>query len=201
MSNYIYLNLIDFACIKVVSCFIDMIVHFCSISNIAEYKILFFHLLQMQKVSNVPQKVSSLYFQAAPVSSAPTEGELLSEMCDNFLRGLITSCQLLVYTITTECDRRHGYTTARRRGYAESLCQQVFSDLVELIDSLNVSETSKDFHLGDSLAREQAEQEELCTILSRFYDVIRPEEEEVRIFSKGLPMKKIKSVDMISFVP
>ncbi|KAM7413227.1 hypothetical protein PAMA_020549 [Pampus argenteus] len=109
------------------------------------------------------------------VSSTAAERKLLSEMCDSFLHDLITSCKLLVYTTTTECDRRHGYTTARRRGYAESLCHQVFSDLLELIDSSKVSETS-----GDALAREQAEQEELCTILSRFYDVIRPEEEEIK---------------------
>ncbi|XP_062275307.1 NACHT and WD repeat domain-containing protein 2-like [Scomber scombrus] len=120
--------------------------------------------------------------EATPESSTPTDRELLSEMCDSFLRGLITSCRLLVYTTTTECDRRHGYTTARRRGYAESLCQQVYSDLAELIGGLNVSETGGDSHPGDTLAREQAEQEELCTTLSRFYDVIRPEEEEIKAF-------------------
>ncbi|KAM7399395.1 hypothetical protein PAMP_018668 [Pampus punctatissimus] len=113
----------------------------------------------------------------ASVSSTAAERKLLSEMCDSFLHGLIISCKLLVYTTTTECDRRHGYTTGRRRSYAESLCQQVFSDLLALIDSSNVSETS-----GDALAREQAEQEELCTILSRFYDVIRPEEEEIKAY-------------------
>lgn len=53
----------------------------------------------------------------------------------------------------------------------------MYSDLVGLIDR----QTSGDLQLGDALAREEAEQEELCDILSRFYDVIRPEEEEVRI--------------------
>ncbi|XP_044059532.1 NACHT and WD repeat domain-containing protein 2 isoform X2 [Siniperca chuatsi] len=112
----------------------------------------------------------------------PTDGQLFSELCDNFLPGLITSSQLLVYTTTTECDHRHGYTTARRRGYAESLCQQVYSDLVGLIDSVHILETSEDSQLDGALAREQAEQEELCDILSRLYDVIRPEEEEVRAY-------------------
>uniref|UniRef100_A0A3Q3LC29 NWD1/2-like winged helix-turn-helix domain-containing protein n=1 Tax=Mastacembelus armatus TaxID=205130 RepID=A0A3Q3LC29_9TELE len=101
---------------------------------------------------------------------APTDGQLLSELCDNFLPGLITSCQLVVYTTTTECDRRHGYTTARRRCYAESLCQQVYTDLVVLIDSMNALRPRADSHLGDALAREQAEQEELCDILHRFYE-------------------------------
>ncbi|XP_070762150.1 NACHT and WD repeat domain-containing protein 2-like, partial [Enoplosus armatus] len=119
---------------------------------------------------------------AFDLRSTPTDGQLLSELSDNFLPGLITSSQLLVYTSTTECDRRHGYTTARRRGYAESLCQQVYSDLVGLIDNMNVSETSEVSQLGGALAREQAEQEQLCDILSRFYDVIRPEEEKVRAY-------------------
>ncbi|KAM8903192.1 NACHT and WD repeat domain-containing protein 2 isoform 2-T2 [Spinachia spinachia] len=104
---------------------------------------------------------------------------MLSELCDNFLPGLITSSKLLVYTTTSECDCRHGYTKARRRGYAQSLCQQVYSDLVVLIDSWSIPEV---FQPGDASAREQEEQEELCDTLSRLYDVIRPEEEEVRAF-------------------
>nr|XP_046244792.1 NACHT and WD repeat domain-containing protein 2-like isoform X2 [Scatophagus argus] len=111
--------------------------------------------------------------------AAGTDGQLLSELCDNFLPGLIISTHLLVYTTTTECDRRHGYTTARRRGYATSLCQQVYADLVEMTDTL---ETSQHSQFCDALAREQAEQEELCDILSQFYDVIRPEEEKVRAY-------------------
>ncbi|KAM9359086.1 NACHT and WD repeat domain-containing protein 2 [Symphorus nematophorus] len=116
------------------------------------------------------------------LKTSPTDGQLLSELCDVFLPGLITSSKLVVYITATECDRRHGYTTARRRGYAQSLCQQVYSDLVELIDSVNVSGTSEDSQLGDVLAREQAEQEELCHILSRLYDITRPEEEKVRTY-------------------
>lgn len=102
-------------------------------------------------------------------------------MCDNFLRGLITSCQLQVYVTTTECDLRHGYTPARRRGYAQPLCQQVYSDLAGSIDSLDNSQNTGDSNLSDALAREQAEQEELCAIMSRLYDVTRPEEEQVRL--------------------
>ncbi|KAK1900183.1 NACHT and WD repeat domain containing protein 2 [Dissostichus eleginoides] len=116
------------------------------------------------------------------LGTTPTDGQLFSELCDHFLPGLISSSQLLVYTTATECDRRHGYTTARRRGYAESLCQQVYCDLVGLIDSWNISHSSDGSQLSDALAREQAEQQELCDSLSRLYDVIRPEEEEVRAY-------------------
>ncbi|XP_071353048.1 NACHT and WD repeat domain-containing protein 2 isoform X2 [Trachinotus anak] len=116
------------------------------------------------------------------LKTAPTDGQLLSELCDIFLPGLITSRRLLVYTFTTECDCRHGYTTARRRGYAKSLCQQVYSDLLGLIDSLNMSDAREEVQLGDALAREQGEQEELCDTLSRLYGVTRPEEQEIRAY-------------------
>ncbi|XP_041797238.1 NACHT and WD repeat domain-containing protein 2 isoform X2 [Chelmon rostratus] len=136
---------------------------------------------------NSPPQPESEAAAFAPVkhnTTTPTDGQLFSELCDNFLPGLITSSQLLVYTTATECDPRHGYTTARRRGYAERLCQQVYSDLLGLIDSVKVSETRKDSQLCDALAREQAEQEELCDTLSQLYDVSRPEEEKVRAYVK-----------------
>uniref|UniRef100_A0A3B4WL29 NACHT and WD repeat domain-containing protein 2-like n=1 Tax=Seriola lalandi dorsalis TaxID=1841481 RepID=A0A3B4WL29_SERLL len=120
--------------------------------------------------------------QQTQSETALTDGQLFSELCDNFLPGLITSRRLLVYTSTTECDHRHGYTTARRRSYAMSLCQQVYSDLVGLIDSWNMLDVREGFQLGDALAREQAEQEELCYTLSRLYGIIRPEEEEIRAY-------------------
>ena len=37
-------------------------------------------------------------------------------------------------------------------------------------------------HSDDALTREQAEQEELCSLYSRLYDNDRPEEEEVRSY-------------------
>lgn len=57
----------------------------------------------------------------------------------------------------------------------------MYADLVGLIKSGNVVETSEDSQICDWLAGEQAEQEELCGILSQLYDVIRPEEEKVRM--------------------
>ncbi|XP_069391004.1 NACHT and WD repeat domain-containing protein 2-like [Paralichthys olivaceus] len=121
---------------------------------------------------------------ASDLRFTPSDQHLLSELSDNFLPGLIASCWILVYTTTTECNRRHGYTSARRRGYTESLCRQACSDLMELIDSLNTSETCNQTQLGDALTREWAEQEQLCDSLSRFYDVVRPEEEEIRAYVK-----------------
>uniref|UniRef100_I3JBV3 NWD1/2-like winged helix-turn-helix domain-containing protein n=1 Tax=Oreochromis niloticus TaxID=8128 RepID=I3JBV3_ORENI len=85
------------------------------------------------------KKFPLLYFQDATLSSSPTNEKLLSELCESFLPRLVTSRQLLVYTITTECDRRHGYTSARRRGYADSLCQQVYCDLVQMTDTFTDS--------------------------------------------------------------
>uniref|UniRef100_A0A8C7U448 NACHT domain-containing protein n=1 Tax=Oncorhynchus mykiss TaxID=8022 RepID=A0A8C7U448_ONCMY len=116
---------------------------------------------------------------------ALSDDSLLSQLCDHFLPSLVTSCQLLVYTTTSECDPRHGYTPARRRSYAEGLCQQLYSDLLALIDSsvaMGMGKSVSSPHSDDALTREQAEQEELCSLYSRLYDNDRPEEEEVRSY-------------------
>ncbi|XP_029302325.1 NACHT and WD repeat domain-containing protein 2 [Cottoperca gobio] len=136
--------------------------------------------LEKRQMTSQPQPQSEA--ATFDVRTTPTDGQLFSDLHDNFLPGLITSSQLLVYSTATECDHRYGYTTARRRGYAECLCQQVYSDLVGLIDTLSVLDSSEGSQLGDALAREQAEQQELCDVLSRFYDIIRPEEEKVRAY-------------------
>lgn len=104
-------------------------------------------------------------------------------MCDDYLPALVTSCHLLVYTFTTECDRRHGYTTARRRAYADSLSQQVYADLVSLIGRSNLSGSGGVIQNVGSLKEERAEQVHLCSILSEFYDIIQPQEEKVRRIS------------------
>uniref|UniRef100_A0A672F3F3 Uncharacterized protein n=1 Tax=Salarias fasciatus TaxID=181472 RepID=A0A672F3F3_SALFA len=120
--------------------------------------------IQKDLESNLTFKNSILHFQALTFDS--DGDQLLSELCDSFLPEAVTARQLLVYTTTTECDPRHGYTTTRRRGYAESLCQQAHCDLLRLTDGLNVPEVR-----GDALRREQAEQEELCGLLSGLYEV------------------------------
>uniref|UniRef100_A0A8C5H8J2 NACHT domain-containing protein n=1 Tax=Gouania willdenowi TaxID=441366 RepID=A0A8C5H8J2_GOUWI len=115
--------------------------------------------------------------QASLISDL-TDGDLLAELCDTFLPNLITDRHLLVYTTTTECDSRHGYTTNNRRGYAEALSQQVNNDLLELTDG---DRSSIPEPRGDAWSREQEEQEELSHVLSSLYEVILPEEEQVSI--------------------
>ncbi|XP_037124093.1 NACHT and WD repeat domain-containing protein 2 [Syngnathus acus] len=121
-----------------------------------------------------------LYFNR--VKASPNSKNLLSDLIENFLRSLIDTYQLEAYITTTECDRRRGYTTAKRRAYAELLCCQVYSDLVRLTDSIAESGGFGSCELSDALAWEQVEQEELCGILSRFYVITRPEMEEVRAY-------------------
>ncbi|XP_028321589.1 NACHT and WD repeat domain-containing protein 2 isoform X2 [Gouania willdenowi] len=127
---------------------------------------------------------SNIQFKAGPSDQASlisdlTDGDLLAELCDTFLPNLITDRHLLVYTTTTECDSRHGYTTNNRRGYAEALSQQVNNDLLELTDG---DRSSIPEPRGDAWSREQEEQEELSHVLSSLYEVILPEEEQVRTY-------------------
>lgn len=51
----------------------------------------------------------------------------------------------------------------------------------------------------DARARESAEQEDVCVLLSRFYEVVRPEEQKVSCFKKGPGFNCVKViVDLIS---
>ncbi|XP_077423035.1 NACHT and WD repeat domain-containing protein 2 [Vanacampus margaritifer] len=134
-------------------------------------------LVYVHKITNLKAEQEGTFPNSNRVNASPNENVLLSDLIDNFLRGLIDSHQLEAYTTTTECDPRHGYTTARRRTYTELLCHQVYSDLVRLTDNIPGS-----CYLSDALVREQVEQDELCGILSRFYVITRPEMDEVRAY-------------------
>ncbi|KAM9801315.1 NACHT and WD repeat domain-containing protein 2 [Neosynchiropus ocellatus] len=128
------------------------------------------------------QSSSSLRLEVKVVQQAnqptsvetPHQLQSLTELCEDFLRGLVTSCELLVYTTTTECDRRYGYTAARRQSYAESLCQQVFVDLIGLMGGFRL------LHLREEGSMDESE--ELCHILSSSYEIIRPEENEIKAY-------------------
>ncbi|CAL8335111.1 unnamed protein product [Boreogadus saida] len=109
----------------------------------------------------------------------PSGDHFLSQLCDDFLPSLITSSKLQVYTTTTECNSRLGFTTARRRAYTEPLCLQVYSDLVDLVDRRNPLPVRR---LDDALAQEMAAQQELSGVFSRLYDVTRPEAEEIKTY-------------------
>ncbi|CAN9511577.1 unnamed protein product [Ophioblennius macclurei] len=108
--------------------------------------------------------------------AAPPDGDLLlSDLRDAFLPAAVAARHLLVYTSTTVCDPRHGYTATRRRGYAESLSQQAYADLLRLTESPDAPEVK-----GDALRREGGEQREMCRFLSGLYEVVMPEEEQIR---------------------
>uniref|UniRef100_A0A8C4ZGE1 NWD1/2-like winged helix-turn-helix domain-containing protein n=1 Tax=Gadus morhua TaxID=8049 RepID=A0A8C4ZGE1_GADMO len=107
-------------------------------------------------------------FVCVRVCVCPSGDHFLSQLCDDFLPSLITSSKLQVYTTTTECNSHHGFTTARRRAYTESLCLQVYSDLVDLVDRRNPLPVR---HLNDALALEMAAQQELSGVFSRLYDI------------------------------
>ncbi|XP_061537367.1 NACHT and WD repeat domain-containing protein 2-like isoform X2 [Phycodurus eques] len=139
-------------------------------------------LAYVHKVTNLKVEQEGTVPNSARVRSSSSEADLLSDLIDNFLKGLIDSSQLEAYTTATNCDRRRGYTTARRRAYADLLCHQVYSDLVRLTDNIAESGQIGSGYLSDALAREQVQQEELCAILSGFYVITRPEMEEIRAY-------------------
>ncbi|KAM4742705.1 NACHT and WD repeat domain-containing protein 2 [Anableps anableps] len=143
-----------------------------------------------QRNSQLESELKADTSEQTVLKTVPTPSELLSQLCDSFLPALLTSRQLLLYTTTTECDCRHGYTTARRRAYADSLCQQVLSDLLALTDSSNIPQVRGQAHVIDAPSRELAEQEQLCSILAQFYSIIQPEEEKSRAYVKGMDQQR-----------
>ncbi|MED6272818.1 hypothetical protein CHARACLAT_000649 [Characodon lateralis] len=144
---------------------------------------------KQQRNSELQSELKAETSQQTLLKTVPTPSELLSQLCDSYL-ALLASRQLLLYTTTTECDRRHGYTTARRRAYADSLCQQVFSDLMVLTDSSSLPQLRGTAHIVDAQSREWAEQEQLCSILAQFYSIIQPEEEKIRAYVKQIDQQR-----------
>uniref|UniRef100_A0A8C6U5P6 Uncharacterized protein n=1 Tax=Neogobius melanostomus TaxID=47308 RepID=A0A8C6U5P6_9GOBI len=88
--------------------------------------------MAQRKLKATADPVRRQYVGDTVKSSFLTPEALLSFLCDDFLLGLVIPCNLLVYTTTTECP--HGFTTVRRRCYAESLSHQVNSDLEKLME-------------------------------------------------------------------
>ncbi|XP_038150830.1 NACHT and WD repeat domain-containing protein 2-like [Cyprinodon tularosa] len=162
----------------------------CPVQDIANRCMIYVHkVVNADGERGKTQRNSELQPELKPEpfeQSVPTPSELLSQLCDVFLPALLSSHQLLLYSTTTECDRRHGYTTARRRAYADALCQQVFSDLMAMTDSSNVSQLRGKASVIDAPSREWAQQEHLCSILAQFYSIIQPEEEEIRAYVKQI---------------
>ncbi|KAJ8410788.1 hypothetical protein AAFF_G00187450 [Aldrovandia affinis] len=106
-------------------------------------------------------------------------GDPLSELCDHFLPGLVTSCQLQVYTSTSVCELLPGYTAEMRKWYTEGLCQQLHADLLNLINCTVARETA---HIDDTLSREFVQQADLCHVYSSLYRVKCEEVQHVKAY-------------------
>uniref|UniRef100_A0A3P9L417 Nephrocystin 3-like N-terminal domain-containing protein n=1 Tax=Oryzias latipes TaxID=8090 RepID=A0A3P9L417_ORYLA len=153
-----------------------------TVEDVTNRCVVYVHKVLNARKDMSKQLLTDLELNLQAEISDPTHDQFLSDMCDDYLPALVTSCHLLVYTFTTECDRCHGYTTARRRAYADSLSQQVYADLVSLIGRSNLSGSGGVIQNVGSLKEERAEQVHLCSILSGFYDIIQPQEEKVRAY-------------------
>ncbi|KAJ7995331.1 hypothetical protein DPEC_G00243440 [Dallia pectoralis] len=134
---------------------------------------------QFEVTDQSPLKISPHPHSPA---KALSNDSFLSQLCDDFLPSLVTSCRLQVYTTISECEPHSGYTPARRRSYAEGLCQQLYSDVMALIDSSLISGSASSPCAHDVSEGAQAEQKELCSIYSRLYEVSRNEEGVVKAY-------------------
>ncbi|XP_035240343.1 NACHT and WD repeat domain-containing protein 2 [Anguilla anguilla] len=103
----------------------------------------------------------------------------LSNLRDHFLPGLVTSCQLQVYTTTSVSELHSGDTTEMRRWYTEGLCQQLYKDLLNLINS---TAARKRHRFDDALSQELVQQANLCHIYSSLYRVNCEEVQHVKAY-------------------
>lgn len=106
-----------------------------------------------------------------------SSSDRLSVIRDHFLPDLVTSCNLEVYTTTTECDRQKGYTLALRQAYVDGLCQQLFADLSRLIDSTVTKKTAP-----TPTAETISQQTDLCHMYSQLCRIERVEAQKVKAY-------------------
>ncbi|KAJ8368036.1 hypothetical protein SKAU_G00080640 [Synaphobranchus kaupii] len=103
----------------------------------------------------------------------------LSNLCDHFLPGLVTSCQLQVYTTTSVFELRPGDPTGMRRWYTDGLCQQLYTDLLNLINCTVAREMDG---FDDTLSQELVQQANLCHVYSSLYRVRCEEVQHVKAY-------------------
>ncbi|KAJ8256791.1 hypothetical protein COCON_G00189430 [Conger conger] len=148
------------------------------------------------------QRKSITGLNVNPNLNAPSE-DPLSNLRDHFLPGLVTSCQLQVYTTMSEYELHPGDSPERRRWYTEGLCQQLYTDLLNLIKCT----VAKEMHRFEcALSQELVQQANLCHIYSSLYRVKCKEVQHVQDYLKqkkteyplilfGGPCTEVKSKD------
>ncbi|XP_061072449.1 NACHT and WD repeat domain-containing protein 2 [Conger conger] len=126
------------------------------------------------------QRKSITDLNVNPNLNAPSE-DPLSNLRDHFLPGLVTSCQLQVYTTMSEYELHPGDSPERRRWYTEGLCQQLYTDLLNLIKCT----VAKEMHRFEcALSQELVQQANLCHIYSSLYRVKCKEVQHVQDYLK-----------------
>ncbi|XP_015197131.2 NACHT and WD repeat domain-containing protein 2 isoform X1 [Lepisosteus oculatus] len=103
---------------------------------------------------------------------------LLCQLRDVFLPNLVTSSGLQVYTSTTTCELRQGYTPELRQEYTEGLCEQVYANMLNLIDRT----VSRNPARLDTLTENFLQQLDLCDIYSSLYRLECAEVENIKSY-------------------
>lgn len=94
----------------------------------------------------------------------------LSQLCDHFLPNLVRTQQAFIYTSVnnrSECNDK--------QSYAEELRQQLYSDLIGLIDQSIVQKK-------DQIPDLVSQQKNLCHILSMLYRIKRADISHIRAY-------------------
>ncbi|XP_048837164.1 NACHT and WD repeat domain-containing protein 2 isoform X2 [Brienomyrus brachyistius] len=111
------------------------------------------------------------------VSDSPEQASLnnpLIYLREQLLPSLAAPQQILIYTSSPDEE-----DTEARKQYIEVLCQQLHTDLRDIINRTLVRDQA---HANDPLVQDLLQQWDLCSIYSRLYKVESPEVQDVKSY-------------------
>uniref|UniRef100_H3A8Q7 NACHT and WD repeat domain containing 2 n=1 Tax=Latimeria chalumnae TaxID=7897 RepID=H3A8Q7_LATCH len=129
----------------------------------------------LQEQTSTPKPNSGENSEGHPLQGAKG----YSRLCwlrDKLLPSLATAGGLHVYSFTTSCNPRLGYTQEKKQKYTEGLCQQFYWDMLSLIDST----ARRREECLDRVMQEAMQHAALGSMYSELYKCERQEMESIK---------------------
>uniref|UniRef100_A0A8C4RIQ1 NACHT and WD repeat domain containing 2 n=1 Tax=Erpetoichthys calabaricus TaxID=27687 RepID=A0A8C4RIQ1_ERPCA len=103
---------------------------------------------------------------------------MLLQLRDEFLPSVVASSSLRVYTSTSNCELRQGYTDEMKQEFISGLCEHFYHDMLSLIEAT----VSRNTEQLDTLMEEALQNAALCNIYSGLYRLQCKESEQVKAY-------------------
>ncbi|XP_069496179.1 NACHT and WD repeat domain-containing protein 2-like [Ambystoma mexicanum] len=119
----------------------------------------------LKKKGRVTFKASSSNSHVVCMPEETSDHRKLCQLRDGLLPTLALHGGLQVFSTTTTCDMKVGYTEERKQAYLEGLCKQFYSDMLNFIEC---TVPKKPAHV-DRVAEEAMQHMSLCNMYSDLY--------------------------------